>query len=44
MPPAAEHVAAGTDWVPDEEDDPDGGSGRVDAPDDGYLSDGETAP
>lgn len=43
MPPAAGHVTAGTDWVPDDEDDPDLGSGRVDAPDDGYLSDEETA-
>jgi hypothetical protein len=36
-------VTADTDWVPDDEDDPDLGSGRVDAPDDGYLSDGGTA-
>ena len=43
MPSTAEHVTADTDWVPDDEDDPDLGSGRVDAPDDGYLSDGETA-
>jgi hypothetical protein len=39
----AGHVTAGTDWVPDDEDDPDLGSGRVDAPDDGYLSDEGTA-
>jgi hypothetical protein len=43
MPPTAEHVTADTDWVPDDEDDPDLGSGRVDAPDDGYLSDEGTA-
>jgi hypothetical protein len=43
MPPTAEHVTADTDWVPDDEDDPDLGSGRVDAPDDGYVSDDETA-
>lgn len=39
MPPTAEHVTADTEWVRDDEDDPDLGSGRVDAPDDGYVSD-----
>jgi hypothetical protein len=33
-----EHVSADVTWVPsDEEDDPDGGSGRTDADDGGYL-------
>lgn len=32
-----EHVTGGLDWVPDDGDDPDGGSGRTDAGDGGYL-------
>ncbi|WP_188189850.1 hypothetical protein [Nonomuraea sp. SYSU D8015] len=33
-----EHISADVEWVPsDEEDDPDGGSGRTDADDGGYL-------
>ncbi|MGI5291874.1 hypothetical protein ACQEVF_52380 [Nonomuraea polychroma] len=33
-----EHISADVEWMPsDEEDDPDGGSGRTDADDGGYL-------
>jgi hypothetical protein len=31
------HVTAGLGWVPDDEDDPEGGSGRTGADDGGYL-------
>ncbi|WP_214411525.1 hypothetical protein [Sphaerisporangium fuscum] len=31
------HVTADLDWEPSDEDDPDGGSGRTDADDGGYL-------
>ena len=30
-------MTGGLDWVPDDEDDPDGGSGRTEADDGGYL-------
>ncbi|GII80881.1 hypothetical protein Sru01_58630 [Sphaerisporangium rufum] len=36
-PPSAGHVGAGVEWVPSDEDDPDGGSGRTDQGDGGYL-------
>ncbi|MEV0624956.1 hypothetical protein [Nonomuraea wenchangensis] len=36
--PGGEHISAGVDWVAsDEEDDPDGGSGRTADDDGGYL-------
>jgi hypothetical protein len=35
IPAASAHVTADDDWVPDDEDDPDAGSGRIDADDGG---------
>ena len=37
IPPTSDHVTADLDWVPDDEDDPDAGSGRTDTDDGGYL-------
>lgn len=34
---AGGHVSADVEWVASDEDDPDGGSGRTDADDGGYL-------
>ncbi|GAA2846025.1 hypothetical protein GCM10010517_02600 [Streptosporangium fragile] len=37
VPPAGGHVGADLDWIPSDEDDPDGGSGRTEEGDGGYL-------